>query len=123
MPQEASPVAVIIRRIQEMEQQGAQLSQQAAQLQLQAEVLRGLLTGPPESWSSTPSVGPAEAIRTALRGLEGQATRQQVIQAALPIVSTPREKAVKTLDQTIRNLQARGEIVEVEGGQLLLAAP
>jgi hypothetical protein len=56
-------------------------------------------------------MGPTETVRQIVRGEPGL-TRVQVVERALPIVSTEPEQARRTLAATILNLLKRGELLE-----------
>jgi hypothetical protein len=56
-------------------------------------------------------MGPTAAVRQIVREEPGL-TRVQVVERALPIVSTKPEQARSTLSQTILNLLKRGELLE-----------
>jgi hypothetical protein len=56
-------------------------------------------------------MGPMEAVRQIVRGEPGL-TRVQVVERALPIVSTEPEQARRTLSATILKLLNRGELLE-----------
>jgi hypothetical protein len=64
-------------------------------------------------------MGPTEAVRQIVRGEPGL-TRVQVVERALPIVSTEPEKARRTLSATILNLLKRGELLEEHSRLYLL---
>ena len=64
-------------------------------------------------------MGPTEAVRQIVRGEPGL-TRVQVVERALPIVSTEPEQARGTLSVTILNLLKRGELLEEHARLYLL---
>jgi hypothetical protein len=64
-------------------------------------------------------MGPTEAVRQIVRGEPGL-TRVQVVERALPIVSTHPEQARAVLSATTLNLLKRGELLEEHSRLYLL---